>query len=172
MLKHRGFTLLELLIAIAVSTILLVLGVPSFMRMMAENQIDSTTASLYASLTYARSEAITRNVPVVLCKSSDGANCAASGDYSAGWLVYANLDGSTSGAEPDAGDTVLDSHQALEGDFTLSSDDLPNRVVYRPSGRAAADGAFRLCPGDTAIAGASIEITSTGRPRIGTGQCS
>ncbi|MDN5940159.1 MAG: GspH/FimT family pseudopilin [Salinisphaera sp.] len=170
--NQAGFTLLELLVAIAISTILLVLGVPSFLHMMAENQRDSYTANFYAALTQARSEAITRNVPVVLCKSSDGALCTASGDYSAGWLVYANLDGSVSGAEPDAADTLLDSHQRLGGDFTLTSSDLPVRVIYQPSGRAAVDGAFQLCPATTKISGSSIEITSTGRPRIGTGQCS
>lgn len=169
----RGFTLLEMLVAIAIAAILLTIGVPSFLNMMAENQRDAYAMNFYTALLTARSEAITRNVRVVLCKSADGnksvdgKRCTtSSGDYSVGWLVYANPDGDFSSVEPDDPKYILTSHRALDGGFTLTTEDGSDYVVYKPSGRAGVAMEFELCPNNPEIAGRSIEITPTGRPRI------
>lgn len=166
MFRERGVTLPELLIAIVVAAILLAVGIPNLLHMMAENRRDTHVTTFYAALLLARSEAIRRNVDVVLCKSPDGVRCSDSGDFSGGWLVYANLDGGLAGVEPDAGDKLFDSNGALEGDFTLTSDESAKRVVFRPSGRARADDEFELCSGNVGIEGRVIEITTIGRPRI------
>jgi len=177
--NEGGFTLLELLVAVTVATILLTIGIPSFMNMVAENQRITYTAELFSNLNFARGEAITRNTQVVICKSAeddvdgDGDRvCNDSRNWSDGWIVYANVDGMTTGNEPDANETVLRAHDGLSPRFTLSSDDFPNRIVYLPSGRATANGDLALCTTDPDVEERRLQITATGRPRSTKHTCS
>lgn len=170
-MRTEGFTLLELLVAMTVATILLTVGVPSFFRMIAENQRLTNSAEFFSALIYARSEAIARNNEVVLCASSDETTCGNDAAWHEGWLIYANLDRGNAAPEPDAGEPLLRTHGPLDGDFTLTSDDFPARVVYRPSGRPGDTGSFHLCAGRESISDRAIEVTSTGRPHTASLTC-
>lgn len=170
LMRTYGFTLLELLVAVAVATILLTVGIPSFLHMIAANQRQTNAADVFSALNYARSEAIARNISVVMCPSADEVSCG-SGSWHDGWLVYANLDGSLSGSEPGSNDKVLETHAPLSGDFTLTSNQFPSRVVYLPTGRTADSGRFALCAGDSDVEGRMIEVSSTGRPRTASHAC-
>lgn len=61
---QAGFTLIEVLIVIALVVVILAVGVPSFNNFIVNERLKSTNAELVASLQYARSEAIARNSPV------------------------------------------------------------------------------------------------------------
>ncbi len=67
----RGFTLLEVMITIAILAIALGIGVPSFIDFMRNSRLSGTANDLLADLNFARSESIKRHVPVTLCASSD-----------------------------------------------------------------------------------------------------
>lgn len=170
-MRGYGFTLLELLVAVAVATILLTVGVPGFLQMIAANQRQTNTADVFSALNHARSEAIARNVRVVMCPSADASTCGAA-SWQDGWLIYANLDGNISNGGPDNDDRVLQTHGPLAGDFTLSSADFPSRIVYLPTGRATDKGGFVLCAAHSDVQGRLIEVSSTGRPRTTTHTCS
>lgn len=87
--RAQGFSLLELMITLAVAAILLVIGIPSFRELMHRNQVSSASNELLASLAYARTEAITRGQLVSMCPSANGeAECATDNAYEAGWIVY------------------------------------------------------------------------------------
>lgn len=159
---------MELLVAIAVSTILLTIGIPSFLRMVAENERVSHTADVYNAFNFARSEAIARNLQVIVCKSTNTSTCDNSAEWSDGWLIYANTDGTTAGTEPDNNEPILQTRTALERFSLTASADLVNRVVFLPTGRSASVGEFLLCPENTELQGRIIQITSTGRPRTKT----
>lgn len=169
-MRGRGFTLLELLVTLAVASILLVVGVPSFSRMMAANQRQTNAAAVFVALNYARSEAIARNVNVAVCPSADGSSCG-SAAWHEGWLIFANLDDPLAGGEPDSGDSVLHRHGPLTGGYTLTSSTFTTGVVYLPIGRAKSDGQFLLCAPDAEIEDRLIEITSTGLVRTAPHHC-
>lgn len=57
-----GFTLMELIITILVMTILLGIGVPSYLQFKEDNTLQGAAQALYADIQFARSEAIKRNV--------------------------------------------------------------------------------------------------------------
>lgn len=92
MRTHRtslGFTVVELMVTLAVMAILSMLAVPSFRDMIRRNHVSAANNALLADLSYARIEAINRGQPVSLCPSSDGSSCAeGSAAWDAGWLVY------------------------------------------------------------------------------------
>lgn len=85
----RGFSLLELMITIVVMAILLAIALPSFRDVIHRNEVSSASNTLLASMSYARSESITRSQLVSMCPSADGASCTSTGTaFEPGWLIY------------------------------------------------------------------------------------
>jgi type IV fimbrial biogenesis protein FimT len=62
----RGFTLVELLVVVAVAVILLAIGIPSFRTFIVEQRLQSLTAQVATDLQFARAEAAARNLPVYI----------------------------------------------------------------------------------------------------------
>lgn len=81
-----GFSLIELMTAIAVAAILMAIAVPSFTALINGSRLTTQANELVASLQYARSEAIRLNRKVTLCPSSDGSSCSDAGGW-ARWIV-------------------------------------------------------------------------------------
>ncbi|MCS4279498.1 GspH/FimT family pseudopilin [Stenotrophomonas rhizophila] len=91
--RSNGFTLIELMVTIAVLAILITLGMPSFQGVLRSNRAATTTNELMASLALARSEALKNTRGAGVCASSDGSAC--NGDsWGAGWMVWSDADGS------------------------------------------------------------------------------
>jgi type IV fimbrial biogenesis protein FimT len=72
MSNERGFTLVEMLVTVAVLTILLLATVPSFLALTARMRVEGTGGELAADLQYARSEAVRRRADVSLVSNADG----------------------------------------------------------------------------------------------------
>lgn len=73
--RPGGFTLVELLVTLAVLAILLALAVPSFNDLIDRSRLTSAADTLYADLQFARSEAIRNNQNVVVGFQSGSAWC-------------------------------------------------------------------------------------------------
>jgi type IV fimbrial biogenesis protein FimT len=87
--RLSGFTLLELLVTMFVAAIILGVAVPSFRTMTASNRITTQTNDLIGAVNFARSQAITRNGNVTLCRTAAAADttCAAvAGDWQ-NWII-------------------------------------------------------------------------------------
>jgi type II secretory pathway pseudopilin PulG len=101
---------MEMLIAIAVLAILVTLAVPSFLQVLQRNRLASEANAAVAGLNFARSEAIRRSRPVVLCASSSGDGCG--GAWADGWIAIAEPGG--------AGEEVLRRWSGPGSDLTVS----------------------------------------------------
>ena len=90
----RGFSLIEMLVAMAIAGVLLAVGIPSFKDFMAHSEMTKANNALVYSLQLARSASMERLEPVGLCISddpmADAANCQNGTNYNQGWLVYAD----------------------------------------------------------------------------------
>lgn len=74
--RARGFTLVELMITVAIAAILLVIAVPSFNHIINANRLTTTANILVNALNTARMEAIKRNASVQFCGNTTGNNTA------------------------------------------------------------------------------------------------
>ena len=83
----RGFTLIELMVTLAVVAIVAALATPSFTGVINSNRLTSQANELVADIQLARSEALRRNRTVRLCRSTDGSTCAAGAGKWTGWVV-------------------------------------------------------------------------------------
>lgn len=116
----HGFTLIEVLVVVAISAILLAIGIPSFNATVSRAQARDAAQTLHASLQLARSEAIRRAVPVTVCRTTNpGAVVAAlacdnsavagfpAGDWASGWIIFAEQPAVGTIGVIDAGDAVI-----------------------------------------------------------------
>jgi type IV fimbrial biogenesis protein FimT len=72
--RARGFTTVELMIAVAIAAILLVIAVPSFTNVINSNRLKTTVNALIGSLRTARMAAVQRNASVQFCSNSATSN--------------------------------------------------------------------------------------------------
>jgi type IV fimbrial biogenesis protein FimT len=90
----HGFTLVELMVVVALIAILLAVAVPSFKSVVQRNRIATQLNGFISDVGLARSEAIKRGLPVSLCASSDGANCLETNTWHLGWMMFFDPTGS------------------------------------------------------------------------------
>ncbi|OUS39217.1 hypothetical protein A9R01_02365, partial ['Osedax' symbiont bacterium Rs2_46_30_T18] len=97
--RNKGFSLVELMIAISVITLLITVGVPSFNATVLKLRGSSIADALITSLHFARSEALSRNERVAVCANTD--TDPASTDYpcngnnwNSGWMAVLVSDSS------------------------------------------------------------------------------
>ncbi|WP_115047012.1 GspH/FimT family pseudopilin [Xanthomonas arboricola] len=100
--RSTGFTLVELIIAIAVLAILLTIALPSFRGVIRSNRVASSANETLGLLSLARSEAIRNRRGGGVCGSASGTAC--DNNWGSGMLAWADtdVDGAFKG-----GDTVL-----------------------------------------------------------------
>lgn len=142
MRNGSGFTLVELLVTVAVAAILLMVAVPGFQSLIRGNQATTEANALHTALLFARSEALKRRGSVTLCRSADGASCG--GNWADGWIVFNDTD--ADGAL-DAGETLLRVGSAVATGISLSvSPAGTNFVRFQPGGAAGTAVTWTLTP--------------------------
>ena len=136
---QRGLTMIELLTTIAILAILLGLAAPSMARFIADWRASNAVNAFTSSLRLARTEAIARSRPVVLCRVSDDASTSCQSSigthgFATGWIVFVNNDGDASfNYSASAGDELLLRQTAPAGiaDITPTQ---AGRLVFLPNG--------------------------------------
>jgi type IV fimbrial biogenesis protein FimT len=100
-----GFTILEVLIVIALVTILMAIGIPSFQYVTTANRISAEVNGLIGDMQYARAEAIKEGQTVVVCVfngNSGTPGCATGNSWQNGWVVCSDpaADGACDAGQP------------------------------------------------------------------------
>lgn len=157
-----GFTLVELMIALAVFAVLLAITVPSYNAMTLGSKLRSQANELVAGAALARSEAIKRNAFVRMCVSADGVSCIAGG-WDQGWVVFHDAD--DDGAL-DVGETVILRRQAAPSGFKIIGS--VASVRFQPTGVGATSSTLTVCRATPDVGGQErvVNISATGRASV------
>ncbi len=165
-----GYTLIEILVALIVSSVLVMAAAPSFQRLREGGLVTSMSNDLLADILWTRSEAVKLNSRVTLCHSSDAATCSGA-DWSAGWILFQDADNSGTFS---GGDTLIGAREAPGNGLQIAGGtQVANYISYVPTGRSR-DIAGNLLAGDATslftikkgIHENQISITPTGKPRV------
>ena len=122
MRKENGFTLIELMVTIALMALFAVFAIPAMNGFVEQQRVNSTLSNYTNALTFARNEAIRQNLPVVVC----GAQISSAGQ----------LSGCTTGSSPNWSEGIFlygdaDKDQAYS--VTGTTQDVNIRVVQSPN---------------------------------------
>ena len=160
-----GFTLIELMVTVAIIGIVALFGIPAFSDFILNNRIRGQAGDLVAQLTHARSEAMRTATRITLCPGTSG-GCAGS-NWENGWVVFVDANAN---AAVDSSETVIGVGPALDGSNTLRSTAFSTYISFRHDGGSTSisggglAGAFVLCDsrgyGDNARA---VAVSASGR---------
>lgn len=134
--RTRGFTLIELVITVAIVAILAAIALPSFARVIASNRVAAGVNEFISAVNLARTEAIRRGQPAGVCASDNGSTC--SGNWDDGYLVYYISSASTSVPVPVREGKFSDKDSVSSGTDTniqfsnRGSTGSQARVLYKP----------------------------------------
>jgi len=152
-IKNRGFTLIELIVTLAVVAIMTTLALPSFRTTIMNNRLTTQANEFITDLNIARSEAVKQGNTITIT-SNNGNN------WANGWAIT------------DSGGTTLRVHGALDGTSTLSGS--AGTITYQRTGFISGGTTltFDLCDDRSGETGRRVTILSTGRPSIADLTCS
>ncbi|MCW9015060.1 MAG: GspH/FimT family pseudopilin [Gammaproteobacteria bacterium] len=95
-IHSKGFTILELMVVIAITGVVSAIGIPSMKAFLIQNELSEVAQELRLSMKLARSEAIARGVDAIVCSSITAAGpvstCSnVAGNWNKGWLVGVDI---------------------------------------------------------------------------------
>lgn len=156
--SSRGFSLIELMVTIAVLAIIASIAAPALGTFVSRSAMRGISADFTLAMQQARSEAINRNMCVSMCMSSDASlsppKCTTSGDeWGIGWIVFLNpsCDTSITTANPKTGinplETVVLVHEASASRYALQNGNSGTRSITfsaRGNTRSSTGASFNL----------------------------
>lgn len=136
--RDRGFTLIELMVTVALVGILVSAVIPNMRVFLRNDQLSGGVNDMLHSIQVARTEAIKRqNGNVVVCGTSTPtvADAAMTCDYATfkGWFVFQDTNGNW---QHDANEPIIERHGLLDTNLTVKTDANARIVSFGPSGFA------------------------------------
>ena len=171
----KGFTLVELMMTLAIAAILMSVAVPSYITFTKNSRITAQTNKVVTAVSLARGEASKRGTRVVLCRSNDvgkaDPDCSGTGgtskDWSNGWLVFSVGTARTTPLYDPSKDDVLIGQFETESNVvikTVSAND--KNLEFNPDGTTNESGntaKFAICDDRGVSHGKLVEVSPVGR---------
>lgn len=110
--RHRGFTLLELMVTISIAAVLVALAAPSFVKMRRNSELTTTANTFVAAMSAARAEAMSRQLNTLVRPTT-------SDDWAKGWEAYVDVNFDFVRG---AGDVLVTTQTPLAAGITATND--------------------------------------------------
>jgi len=164
MKTHTGFTLIELMVTLAVAVILVTVAAPQLGQFLRKNEVAAHTNAFVRALNNARSIAVSDNRTITMCQSADQQDCSGNaGNWGKGWVVWEDTNGNGS---VDSGEQIFEVHVALSDNTALDGNG-STAITFNPSGLTGTSFTFDLTPANcTDKEARRISINAAGQPRL------
>ena len=160
-LTAKGFTIVELMVTVAVLAIVTAVALPNFNEFITKTRVDNEVSELYRLLLTARNTAINSDQNVTICPLAANSTC--NNDWHKELSVFTDLN-SNGIYEPANNEELIKVKAAISSGDKLEYGQ--NSLVYMPTGRlsGSADAEpFKYCPGSGAEHARGIEVSASGR---------
>lgn len=168
MRNTRGFTIIELMVTLAVASLLIFIGVPSFTTFIQNNRITSSTNFVVSQINYARSEAVRLNLPVNIARTG-----SVTQDLTDGWQIFSDAGSATGNSAYSAsdGDVLLRQFEGYDsGGLQIRVNSPGNQwIAFNQTGLLSEGGSsiqIAVCDDRGVSAGRLITVSTTGRTRV------
>lgn len=108
--RHIGFSMIEMMVVLAITTILSVLAVPSFAGLFGQTRVTTGINDFFSAVNATRSEALSRGIRVDMVPNTNN-------QWASGWIVFVDSDADQT---VDVGETVLLKRDALPSDIIIN----------------------------------------------------
>lgn len=170
--KQQGFTLMEILVVVAIMAIVTVLATPSIQTFTEKSQVSSAANTILSGLIYARNEATKLGHDVVLCSSNAaGTACTRSSrGYANGFIIFGDKPNGGAGGNGnlDANERILLYQEALPTGYKIISNRAAtkSRISYSATGEINGVGGFTLNLRKDGKNKKKLIFSTTGRVRV------
>jgi len=172
--SQSGFNIIELMVVMAIVTIMATIAVPSFMTMSRDSRLAVKHNDFLGTLNLARNEAVTRGRSVTICKWGVNDDCNGQ-EWEDGWIVFVdiNRNGIVDSSVDTDGDGVDDSSEIIRVYPPLSNNNTlrgintaANRIVFTSQGMLPAIGKLTFCDSRGANHARGLILSRSGQARI------
>lgn len=146
-----GFTLIELMVTLAVAAILLAVAIPSYQTMVMNNRQNSVVDAVTSALNYARNSALSGDRSITLCPNGGGAACGAG--WNTGWIVT---------TAPAAPVVVLTTTALKAGGPTVKTNGGSVSMVFSARGLVNGSDTFVVCDSRGSAFGRAVMVNPVG----------
>lgn len=162
MRQQDGFTLIELMIVIAILALIASYGIPRFNTMVQNGRLSTQANHLQGLMQLARSEAVTNRVDTLVCASTDQASCNTN-NWELGVIVFRDNDGNGSAAAAE----LVRVMPAVTNGNTIRG--VNGAISFLTDGTLAGGAMLRICDDRAEPSSRQIRLNTSGQSRISRG---
>jgi type IV fimbrial biogenesis protein FimT len=151
-MRQQGFSLIELLMGLAITGIVLQLVSPAFATLIESNQREQAAQALFSGIRTARTEAIVRNQAVVIHSIN--------GDWSHGWRMILDISGK---GEMDSDNPLLAERQGNARVSIVGNGPVESSIRFRGQGESLIGGTLHICAVRKPVSQHQVVLARTGR---------
>ncbi len=162
MFKGKGFTLVELMVTIAIVSIISAIALPNYSSFLAQLRVDNEISELHRLLLTTRNIAINSGQRVTLCPLNENNRC--SGEWHKELSVFIDLNNNNT-YEQVVGESIIKVKAEISLDDQLIYANKRFKIMYSPSGQLSglSNGTFKYCPKHYQDKSRGIIIARSGR---------